>query len=113
MLNYRDETDIYCLHTVFFPLIKKSVEIHRKSWNLHKHRMLRYKSPNSVFKLALGDLKAHSLRNNEKYTELRQVFRYYDHFTVPDATIFFVNLGEKLEVFILKNYLHKKPSFSL
>ncbi len=49
MLNYRDETDIYCLHTVFFPLIKKSVEIHRKSWNLHKHRMLRYKSPNSVF----------------------------------------------------------------
>jgi hypothetical protein len=73
LLNYLDETDLYCLHAVFFSLMEKSVAMHQESWNLHKHRMLRYKSPNFVFNAALGDLKAQSIRIKKKYTELLQV----------------------------------------
>ena len=63
-VGIRNEIYMYCLHTVYFLLMKKSVEIHRESWNLHKLRILRYKSHNLVFKSVRENLKAHSLKYN-------------------------------------------------
>jgi hypothetical protein len=73
ILDHHSETDLYCLHKVFFSLMRKSVRTHVESWNLHKHRSLRHKSPSFVFKEALRALKKYSSNNNKRFTELRQV----------------------------------------
>lgn len=76
ILDSKSELDLYCLHSVFLPVMKRSVFIHYKSWNLHKHRTLRNKSPNYVFKDAIRKLRIVAKEHRCYFTELDQVRNY-------------------------------------
>ena len=69
ILDSKSEVDLYCLHSVFMPLLKRSVKIHSKSWNLHKHRSLKHKSPNFVFKRAMRMLRSYAKEKKMYFTD--------------------------------------------
>lgn len=73
MLDHRNETDLYCLHLVFMPLLRKALRIFQRSWGLHKHRSLKHKCPDFVFERGLRDLRIFSIRKRLQFTELSQV----------------------------------------
>lgn len=111
ILDHRSETDLYCLHKVFFSLMRKSVRTHVESWNLHKHRSLRHKSPSFVFKEALRALKIYSSNNNNKrFTELRLVLPRITicHLRLPLFLVYVCYYVDKLEIFWKRYSLHQK-----
>lgn len=77
MLDHKCNMDLYCLHLVFMPIISKSIKVYRRSWNLHKHRSLKHKSPNWVFEQGLLRLQAHACSTGLYFTELDQVGLLY------------------------------------
>lgn len=73
ILDGKCDTDLYCLHLCFKRLLVKSINIFRHSWNLHKHRGLRHKSPSWVFEQGLLLLHILAIKKGLQLTELEQV----------------------------------------
>ncbi len=73
ILDSKNDTDLYCLHIVFGPLLNASIGKFFRTWNIHKHRNLHFKSPDWAFQQGLLRLKAYALQNHETFVELQQV----------------------------------------
>ena len=73
ILDAKSDTDLYCLHLVFMPLLSASVEEFQRSWNAHKHRGLKHKRPEWVFNEGLSRLSRIAKALGHHYTELEQV----------------------------------------
>lgn len=72
ILDHKSDVDLFCLHLCFMPLLEKSADFTRRSWNLHKHRSLKHKSLNRVFEQGILHLKTYARQHNKYFTELDQ-----------------------------------------
>ena len=53
ILNPDDETDLYCLHFLFMPLIQNQFDCFRQAWAVHPLRTERSKTPQQLWMLGL------------------------------------------------------------
>ena len=55
------------------PLLKRSLAFFVRSWNIHKAKGLKHKTPEYVFNEGLNQLRYYAMKHGHRYTELKQV----------------------------------------
>ena len=69
VLNPGCEVDLYCLHFFFLPMLNKALTEFKHSWNNHKLRTCKNKTPRQMFIQSIIEMKA----DGHYHAELDQV----------------------------------------
>ena len=69
VLDPGNELDLYCLHFFFLPMLNKALDEFKDSWNSHKLRTCKNKTPRQLFIQSVIDMKA----DGDYHPELDQV----------------------------------------
>ncbi|KAI9552157.1 hypothetical protein GHT06_022494 [Daphnia sinensis] len=81
LLDVGDETDIYCLHVVFIPLLQVILNEMRVAWNCHSMQTAKGTSLNKQFIKSLFNLQ----QQGREFTELKQNIEMPIDFVVEDV----------------------------
>ena len=67
------DSDIYCLRRVFSKLLQDDLDFYRITWNNHKLRTCKNKTPTQLWTLSMHEMKSQQEETGVRFTELDQV----------------------------------------